>query len=103
MKLPITPSLVSTSDTHQNSPTTPDSKRRGRAMSRSVDGEGSDDGLSSKDGDDGKFRTPETINLEAKNDILGHPCAAGCGHYCWAANEALLLNVPDPDARFVPY
>lgn len=19
--------------------------------------------------------------------VVGHPCAAGCGHYCWAANE----------------
>ena len=25
-----------------------------------------------------------------KRKIMGHPCAAGCGHLCWAANDALI-------------
>lgn len=100
MKLPITWPPANLSDTHRSSPTTPESKHRGRAMSRSVDGEGSDDGLSSRDGEDGKYRNNEVVSVETKNDILGHPCAAGCGHYCWAANEGLLLNISDQDVRF---
>jgi hypothetical protein len=23
----------------------------------------------------------------------GHPCAAGCGHYCWASNERGAVDV----------
>ena len=24
---------------------------------------------------------------QQRNKVFGHPCAAGCGHYCWAVME----------------
>lgn len=27
------------------------------------------------------------IYIGRRRKLAGHPCAAGCGHYCWAANE----------------
>lgn len=24
--------------------------------------------------------------------VMGHPCAAGCGHYCWASSETYSAN-----------
>ncbi|KAG8882206.1 GTP-binding protein Rho1 [Tulasnella sp. 332] len=29
-----------------------------------------------------------------KNRLMGHPCAAGCGHVCWVANESALTPEP---------
>ncbi|KAG7450975.1 WD40 repeat-like protein [Guyanagaster necrorhizus] len=33
-------------------------------------------------------QTSETTNtvMDKMSDFIGHPCAAGCGHFCWAAN-----------------
>ncbi|KAJ3553400.1 hypothetical protein NM688_g3633 [Phlebia brevispora] len=97
-ELPTTGSPASVPDAHHSTPTTPESKHRGRAISRSVDGEGSDDGFSSRDGEDGRYRNHELVGVEPKNVLLGRPCAAGCGHYCWAANEAVFLNISDPES-----
>lgn len=30
--------------------------------------------------------TSEVQPFEAIRSLAGHPCAAGCGHYCWATN-----------------
>ena len=27
------------------------------------------------------------VAMSQKNQIWGHPCATGCGHYCWAATR----------------
>lgn len=100
MELPSPNGHAVSVDARRSTPTTPESKFRGRGMSRSVDGEGSDDGVSSRDGEDGRSRGHEPSGVEARNAILGHPCATGCGHYCWAANEVLLYSGSEPEARF---
>ena len=102
-ELPSVPTVTAATnapETHRSTPTTPESKFRGRAISRSVDGDGSDDGVSSRDGEEGRFgfRGPDSNVIDTKNTLLGHPCAAGCGHYCWAANEALPYS-PDQELR----
>ncbi|CAL1708081.1 unnamed protein product [Somion occarium] len=78
---PPTPSLV-----HQGKPPT-----RGRALSRVAD-DVSDDGVSAivKDGNsDGGGPAGVGGGVRGSMAVLGHPCAAGCGHYCWAASDAL--------------
>ena len=97
-ELPLAMPSAPPTETHRSTPTTPESKLRGRAISRSVDGDGSDDGISSRDGEDGRLRGHDSHVIDTKN-ILGHPCAAGCGHYCWAANEALPYSA-DQELRF---
>ena len=94
-ELPSLSPAPTVSDLHRSTPTTPESKLRGRPISRSGEGDGSDDGMSSRDGDEGRYRVHESTDIvEIKGAIIGHPCAAGCGHYCWAANEA--VYAPDP-------
>ncbi|CAL1708339.1 unnamed protein product [Somion occarium] len=78
---PPTPSLV-----HQSKPPT-----RGRVLSRVAD-DVSDDGVSAivKDGNsDGGGPAGVGGGVGGSMAVLGHPCAAGCGHYCWAASDAL--------------
>ena len=60
-----------------------------RAASKTGDGDGSDDGASTRDGDEGSpaLRFPESLTPDGKvGGLSGHPCAAGCGHVCWAMN-----------------
>ncbi|KAI0686851.1 hypothetical protein BC835DRAFT_1287288 [Cytidiella melzeri] len=69
---------------------TSDSEGRGRASSVGRE-DGSDDGTSVREGDDlmaTSKMTEATVDGSAAGvAIQGHPCAAGCGHYCWATNE----------------
>ncbi|KAI0263800.1 hypothetical protein BC834DRAFT_1042684 [Gloeopeniophorella convolvens] len=65
-----------------HSPVTPSKRPRrpGRSTSRSNDSEG-----------DGADAVPEYAPeppaiVPAPRQLVGHPCAAGCGHFCWAAN-----------------
>lgn len=46
---------------------------RGRQLQREQDGE--------NEGEEGR-RVSESAG---ERRITGHPCAAGCGHFCWAA------------------
>ncbi|KAI0372640.1 WD40 repeat-like protein [Pilatotrama ljubarskyi] len=71
---------------------------RGRAMSRTgstatADGE-SDDGSSAHGegapGTAGSYSSAKGV-VVSSNVVQGLPCAAGCGHYCWAGNDK-----PDP-------
>ena len=42
---------------------------------------------------------PSPTRTESSNAtprIMGHPCASGCGHFCWAAN--MLLDGKDTQA-----
>ncbi|KAH7915025.1 hypothetical protein BJ138DRAFT_998811, partial [Hygrophoropsis aurantiaca] len=48
---------------------------RGRTITREEDGEGN--------GDNAAHSVVSVWQKEA--GIVGHPCAAGCGHFCWAA------------------
>ena len=84
--VPLTPSL-------QSKPIP-----RGRTLSKLDDV--SDDGFSAS-GKDGSSEAGESVGgavgIVGKKpmSILGHPCAAGCGHYCWAASEALFNQPSD--------
>ncbi|KAI0644296.1 hypothetical protein C8Q79DRAFT_139375 [Trametes meyenii] len=68
---------------------------RGRALSRAgstFTGEGdSDDGLSFQgegEGMSGSYSsTKGVMHVSSSNTVHGHPCAAGCGHFCWAVND----------------
>ncbi|KAI0093423.1 hypothetical protein BDY19DRAFT_923627 [Irpex rosettiformis] len=55
------------------------------------DREGSDDGISTREGDGSLVgsKITETMGDPSVSNVAiqGHPCAAGCGHYCWATNE----------------
>lgn len=31
--------------------------------------------------------TESPVNVNRPGRLAGHPCAAGCGHFCWAANQ----------------
>lgn len=86
--------LSSTSSTGSNPPSQTDSPstdapRLRRAASKTGDGEGSDDG-SNRDGEEGSLAMKFPDGAEGKPVLSGHPCAAGCGHYCWATNDPLL-------------
>ncbi|KAI8974589.1 hypothetical protein BD414DRAFT_498136 [Trametes punicea] len=67
---------------------------RGRALSRTGsttigDGE-SDDGGSAQgegDGTTGSYSSAKGVVISSSNFMLGHPCAAGCGHHCWTVND----------------
>ena len=52
-----------------------------RSTSRSNDGEADD----SNTPPDWSFDT-STVTPASSSQLLGHPCAAGCGHFCWVAN-----------------
>lgn len=56
---------------------------RARAGSGETLGQGAQD-VSTESGDAG-------FSYQ-RDKMLGHPCAAGCGHYCWAVME----KVPFP-------
>lgn len=47
--------------------------------------------------DPGNRNSIEVPIQESKSSIewspRGHPCAAGCGHYCWASNERKTADV----------
>jgi len=45
---------------------------RGRRLQREQEGEGG--------GEEGRGR-----EQARERGMAGHPCAAGCGHFCWAA------------------
>lgn len=75
-------------------------RNRGRSTSRSdstltteaeADGDGgsSDEDGRVRDGDGSGSSHGEPIPSRAASsyELLGHPCAAGCGHFCWAANK----------------
>ena len=55
---------------------------RSASVSRSKDREGDDaaDIVAPDDSFDTSTVTP------APRQLMGHPCAAGCGHFCWVAN-----------------
>lgn len=72
-----------------DSPST-DAPRLRRAASKTGDGEGSDDGASTRDGEEASLALRFPDGVEGKPTLSAHPCAAGCGHYCWATNEPML-------------
>ncbi|OJT12907.1 hypothetical protein TRAPUB_10538 [Trametes pubescens] len=64
---------------------------RGRAQSRAgstLTGDGdSDDGASVQgEGTTGSFSSAKGV-VVSSNMVLGQPCAAGCGHHCWAVHD----------------
>ena len=64
----------------------PLSRVRGRTastISSSGGGGGSDDDIITVS--DGVTESDSPVQLRI-NKMAGHPCAAGCGHICWAAN-----------------
>ncbi|GJE95841.1 hypothetical protein PsYK624_120310 [Phanerochaete sordida] len=84
------PTAGSNPSSQSDSPAT-DAPRLRRAASKTGDGEGSDDGAgSARDGEEGSLAIRFPDGVESKPMLSGHPCAAGCGHYCWATNEPLL-------------
>jgi len=63
----------------------PASELRGRSMTRDVSPALGDDRNSPVGGFDHPVEhSPVQARQAAK--LVGHPCAAGCGHYCWAAS-----------------
>lgn len=68
---------------------TPRPSPRGRPSSRSGDTEWLED-VGPKDDE-----ATGTRIVKSSSPILGHPCAAGCGHFCWATNEDFLPHVED--------
>lgn len=34
-----------------------------------------------------KLRVSGVENGRVTLKVMGHPCAAGCGHYCWVSSE----------------
>jgi len=69
---PLVPSTASPLKVH---------RRLTRSTSRSNDGEADD----SNAPPDFSFDT-STVTPASSSQLLGHPCAAGCGHFCWVAN-----------------
>ncbi|KAI0766904.1 hypothetical protein BD413DRAFT_567976 [Trametes elegans] len=74
---------------------------RGRALSRAgstVTGDGeSDDGVSAQgDGDatTGSYSSAKGLMPSSSTMTLGYPCAAGCGHHCWADHDKSRLGSP---------
>ena len=81
-----------------------DSSERG---TRSEDGVEDDDdseqdgsGGRGSDKDRGKEELHESEGTSGNNRerhpnmrVLGHACAAGCGHWCWAANERCITSL----------
>ncbi|KAI9063837.1 hypothetical protein FKP32DRAFT_1571226 [Trametes sanguinea] len=66
---------------------------RGRALSRTGstvagDTESEDGGSAHGDGDGttGSYSSAKGV-LMSSTKTWGHPCAAGCGHHCWIAND----------------
>lgn len=60
---------------------------RGRSLSRSGTEIAEDEGSNSTDGKFEASGLPTPATLAQTRRLMGHPCAAGCGHYCWMANE----------------
>ncbi|KAK0469994.1 uncharacterized protein EV420DRAFT_1662756, partial [Desarmillaria tabescens] len=64
--------------------------RRGRSVARSSTGTVIDDDSSSTISavSTVEAQASETTNtlMGRMSNFIGHPCAAGCGHFCWAAN-----------------
>ncbi|ETW85124.1 hypothetical protein HETIRDRAFT_424556 [Heterobasidion irregulare TC 32-1] len=60
---------------------------RGRSLSRSGTEMAEDEGSNSTDGKFEASGLPTPATLAQTRRLMGHPCAAGCGHYCWMANE----------------
>ncbi|KDQ51501.1 hypothetical protein JAAARDRAFT_210996 [Jaapia argillacea MUCL 33604] len=68
------------------------SEKRGRTISRAspfMGGVGQDDAAPSAGVDLPPENSDSTGLSTPHNAILGHPCAAGCGHFCWAVHEPL--------------
>ncbi|KZV97010.1 hypothetical protein EXIGLDRAFT_642556 [Exidia glandulosa HHB12029] len=38
-----------------------------------------------------QYKEEPSSGNEKTRALMGHPCAAGCGHYCWVADEAPLV------------
>lgn len=90
-------SVNNPSSIQQSEAAVPDPPKLRRAASKTGDGEGSDDGASTRDGEEGSspaIRFPEFFPQDTAAKpvpvLSGHPCAAGCGHFCWATNDPLL-------------
>lgn len=71
---------------------------RGRTLSKVDDV--SDDGIAS--GKDGASEIGESVGggiseatARDARALLGHPCAAGCGHYCWATSDVMFSHSSD--------
>ncbi|OSD00134.1 hypothetical protein PYCCODRAFT_1414786 [Trametes coccinea BRFM310] len=67
---------------------------RGRALSKTGstvagDTESEDGGSAQGDGDGttGSYSSAKGVLVSSTKVLLGHPCAAGCGHMCWAASD----------------
>ena len=77
-----------------NAPRTqrPPGSQRASSVSQD-DREGSDDGVSTttREGEESLIGSKMTETIGELGGpsvaIQGHPCAAGCGHYCWATNS----------------
>lgn len=61
------------------------SEIRGRPVTRNILSNGGDDD------DMITVNPPETSSPSPRGHtkLIGHPCASGCGHFCWAANGNL--------------
>ncbi|TCD66714.1 hypothetical protein EIP91_001007 [Steccherinum ochraceum] len=57
---------------------------RERRMSKSGEPGSADDSMDTSGTTDGQSEHGTGVQ---EGSILGRPCAAGCGHFCWAANE----------------
>jgi hypothetical protein len=50
---------------------------------------GSDDGLGLENREEFVEPGGDSLSVSQRHKILGHPCAAGCGHYCWVVMQKL--------------
>ncbi|EKM54156.1 uncharacterized protein PHACADRAFT_257792 [Phanerochaete carnosa HHB-10118-sp] len=82
-----TTSVAGSDPSSQSDSPATDAPRLRRAASKTGDGEGSDDGASTRDGEEGSLAIRFPDSTEGKLVLSGYPCAAGCGHYCWATND----------------
>ncbi|KAH8107815.1 hypothetical protein BXZ70DRAFT_912770 [Cristinia sonorae] len=83
-----TGSFTPSKSPHMNASSSPGSQpaTRERRMSRSGEPGSADDSIDGSIPIEGQ--SDAAVGSQSES-ILGHPCAAGCGHFCWAANEAL--------------
>lgn len=70
-------------------PSAPSNEPRGRPVARNSSitrGEADSDSVI------GDHDVTGVVAVSRTNNIAGHPCAAGCGHFCWAAT-----GIPQPN------
>ena len=88
----VQPPSMTSKQTQINASSSPSSQpaTRERRMSRSGEPGSVEDGEATSS-TEGQSEPGVGVRDEA---IMGRPCAAGCGHFCWAANEGLYAR-PD--------